>query len=63
MAENDGAEGIIESLGLSPRSVRAWRRGERATVQFATVDKALTAMGLALWEVWGSDVLDGLVPA
>lgn len=46
------AEVIAESWGASERSIRAWREGERKTVQFNVADNLLVATGLMPWDVW-----------
>lgn len=46
------ANPVLEGMGIEPRTFYAWRVGERASVRFAVVDRALTAMGLNWWDVW-----------
>jgi hypothetical protein len=56
LAEREGAETVCARLGLSGRTVRAWRNGERGEVRVDVADRALLALGLN-WDVWSEECL------
>jgi hypothetical protein len=50
---NTGArEDVCAWLGIQPRSLLAWRVGQREGVQFEIVDQILTEAGVGWWEVF-----------
>lgn len=51
----DRPEPIVEQLGISDRNLRAWRDGERDSVQFDVADRILVGIDLLWWEVWKED--------
>jgi hypothetical protein len=53
MAESrDSIDQLAEELGFTPRSLFAWKTGERQRVQLDVADQILTNAGLMWWEVW-----------
>jgi hypothetical protein len=48
-------ESFCESLGVSDRTIRDWRAGNRSMVRMATVDRILTNTDWHWWDVWGPD--------
>jgi hypothetical protein len=49
------AKSVCASLGIDERMLRAWRTGERVSVQFDVADRVLVASGATLNEVWPED--------
>jgi hypothetical protein len=52
--EQSHAEAICGRLGLSTRSLRAWR-GERTDVQLDVADRVLLAAGWHWWDVYDAE--------
>jgi hypothetical protein len=46
---------VCERLGINPRSLFAWEKGERASVQFDLADRTITRAGLMWFDVYGDD--------
>lgn len=49
------AKSVCSSLGIDERMLRAWRTGERVSVQFDVADRVLTALGVQWHDVWDPD--------
>jgi hypothetical protein len=48
-------EDICAWLGIQPRSLLAWRVGQRERIQFEIVDQILTRSGAGWWEVFTAE--------
>ncbi len=51
-SENGWRDVVCETAGIDTRQIRAWRSGEIPSVEFATVDRVLTRLGLCWWDVY-----------
>lgn len=54
-----GREEVCKDVGVSPRTLYAWRVGERYSCGFSEADAALGALALNWWDVWFCDAHGG----
>lgn len=54
-ASRDSIDQLAEELGFTPRSLFAWKTGERQRVRLDLADQILTNAGLMWWEVWSEE--------
>lgn len=47
-----GNAAVAELLGIEPRTLYAWRVGERQFMLFPQADQITTQLGLNLWDLW-----------
>lgn len=50
---DDGYERFCDSIGLSPRTMLAWRTGARSMVRLSTLEKILANTDWHWWDVYG----------
>lgn len=50
-----GRDEICATLGISGRTLYAWKSGERQSCMFPEADAVLVALGLNWWDVWDCD--------
>jgi hypothetical protein len=53
--DSGAREHVCAWLGIHPRSLHAWRVGQRERIHFETVDQILTRAGVGWWEVYTED--------
>ena len=51
----EAQERIVEALGITARTLRAWLAGERLLAQQDEADRILIELGLNWWDVWHCD--------